>query len=407
MHSTRNPLDRLITALTNGVHWLQVSKCQNGLNAKSFSLFGRGGLSERELQRLVHCGIALMQQPPNDIREWMRNSAGAGLTESLVATLEATSAPNDAALPVHAFLNAVQDQKIEVQPGTRAIANLMQVCLAIHWDGDLLQDLFELYAGIGAQLSFKELRFPTTEAALMPLARACAARSNPKASPYGSDVPSWHITLAKVLIWSSRYMGVRNDKIIAAEVLADPEIKPLIPRLKALPPKRVAFCGYSLMMNVNWSTYAAWNHIASEALKSLNPHYEFGSFQTGGLQASYALKKHLPDVLAWRPTETWLIMNISNADDDAAFRTILSQLKSAGCKVCVPDTLRPFRDEGEMPLRRKAASEALGCNFYPFLETGRSHPDWRYWGCLDLIHMDTPGHVFYAKELLKIWAAEG
>jgi hypothetical protein len=54
--------------------------------------------------------------------------------------------------------------------------------------------------------------------------------------------------------WGEKNLHIRDAKVLADELLADPDVVPLIPEMKALPAEKVAIIGYSYTMDLHWSS---------------------------------------------------------------------------------------------------------------------------------------------------------
>ncbi|HYE05555.1 MAG TPA: hypothetical protein VEL07_08485 [Planctomycetota bacterium] len=290
-----------------------------------------------------------------------------------------------------------------------AIANLLQLNLLEREDGALLQDLFALYVALGLKVNLAQLGVAHDDAAIIAIAGECAAASD--AGPYpGNDAAYWRLSFTRVEMWGDKVSGRRDHRVLARELAREPGIAALLPALAALPERRVAFIGFSMMMSVNWSCHGAWNDIASEVVKAVNPRFASAGFQQGGIRGSAAIERLLPPALAWKPTEAFLLMAAHDQADEDAFVAMAERLTAHGCETWIVDDNRPWIDREDgmgQILRRRAAARRAGVGMLPFYDLGRTARDWASWECLDRIHMTTPGHVFYARALLRLWADRG
>lgn len=402
--TTATELD-VIHALINGVHWGQVLLHERVKPETRSPLFELNGVALETVQARAAAFDVLLKELAGN-RAWRKSELRADLRK-LVAELKAAPLPVDPSLPFHVAYNVIaQNLAPEKVPAALALANLYQLNMEEHRDGDGLQDLFQVYINAGFPVDLLQFGLPNSDEHLQLYSNRCAAACAP--APFKTDAFAWLVTFNRIEMWGEKNTGRRDKFVLARELLADPEILPLIPKLSELPHQRVAFIGYSMMMSVNWSTYAAWNDIASEALRCLNPRYEYAGFQMGGITASHALQALIPQALEYKPTDAYLLMRVETEPDAAAFETLIRVLQRIGTKVHVIDDVRPYvkpLPEHEHANRRRAA-ERTGADLVRFLELGLAHAEFRSWECLDRIHMRTPGHVFYARELLKRLARE-
>ncbi|MBA3846502.1 MAG: hypothetical protein H0X45_07650, partial [Planctomycetes bacterium] len=290
-----------------------------------------------------------------------------------------------------------------------AIANLLQLNLLEREDGALLNDLFALYIALGLKVNLGQLGLAHDDAAIVAIARECAESAD--AGPYpGNDVAYWRLSWTRIEMWGDKFSGRRDQHVLARELAREPEIAALTAKLAALPERRVAFIGFSMMMSVNWSTHGAWNDIASEVVKAVNPRFASAGFQQGGINAHAALDRLLPGALAWQPTQAFLLMAALDQRDEDAFVAMAQRLAATGCETWIVDDNRPWIDriDGMTQIeRRRTAARRAGARLLPFYDLGRTARDWPTWECLDTIHMTTAGHVFYARALLRLWADRG
>jgi len=207
--------------------------------------------------------------------------------------------------------------------------------------------------------------------------------------------------------------GVRNElrpgripgqtpATLGKAMLDDPEIKPLIPVFKALPPMRVVICAHSASISAHWSTSGSFFDIAAEAVKAVNPGFEYKGFHKGGMGAGAAVSEFLKDMIAYKPTDTYLLVVPRPI---TAQQKLIDDMKAAGSRVFVFDAVKPW---GAYPPQlteelRKLCQDR-GATFIELMARGWGAPGCPRWTTSDTIHMMTPGHIFYARELLKEWA---
>jgi hypothetical protein len=403
-------IGQLIDALLNGMHWSQVAMHEKGKRKGDASVFGRGNMSLEKVDELANTAETLLKLPSEKIVAWADGKTDdAGVAAKLAALKAAPFSPSPK-LPAYIVLAAMK-KKLgnRDELSGRAVANLLQLNLQENRDGDLLQDMFRIYVALGLKVNFVQLDLPHADADFIAWGKKFAEQS--ALAPYRTDAAYWHLSLCRIEMWGEKNTGRRDKYVMAKELLRDPEIEPLIPALKAMPAKRCAFVGFSMLMNLHWSSYGSWNDMACETVRLVNPKLEYAGFQTGGINATQALKTLLPGAMAYKPDETYLLMVVDTDEHEKNFETMLHELKKAGSKVFVLDENRPWLDR-VVPItfqdmyRRRCAAAKAGAEVLDFYALGRTAPDWPAWECLDTIHMNTPGHVFYAKQLLKRWAKQ-
>ena len=159
----------------------------------------------------------------------------------------------------------------------RAIASLLQTNLEVERDGDRLQELFAFYAGLGLPVYLGQLGLPGTDDVFLAIGRALEGKSC--ASPVGTSAAEWQIALRKNWNWGEKNLGIRDDKVLAAELLKEPDVAPLVPRMKAMPKQRIAVVGHSFTMQLHWSTPGAFVPVVTAMFARENPGVEFRQFQ--------------------------------------------------------------------------------------------------------------------------------
>jgi len=194
----------------------------------------------------------------------------------------------------------------------------------------------------------------------------------------------------------------QTPETLGRALLKDPEIKPLLPIFKAMPPTRFAICSHSASITAHWSTSGGFFDIAAEALKAVNPNVEYRGFHQGGMGAGAALYKFLKPMQEYKPTDTYLLVVPSPLSAEQA---LIDGMKSVGSRVFVFDAVKPWG--AFSPKTRNDVAKLCrdhGATFIELMPRGWGAPGSYKWTTSDTIHMVTEGHIFYAKELLKEWA---
>ena len=108
--------------------------------------------------------------------------------------------------------------------------------------------------------------------------------------------PSGRSPARKNWNWGEKNLGIRDDKVLARELLEEPDVKALVPRIQALPAQRIAVIGHSFTMQLHWSTPGAFVPVVTAIFARENPKVEFRQFQGGGLTSTRAVNRFYADV---------------------------------------------------------------------------------------------------------------
>ena len=123
----------------------------------------------------------------------------------------------------------------------RAVASLFQTNLEVERDGDRLQELFAFYAGLGLPVYLGQMGLPGSDEAFLAMGRELEGKAC--ASPFGTAAADWQIAGRKNWNWGEKNLGIRDEKVLAAELLKEPDVAALVPRMKAMPGQRIAVVG--------------------------------------------------------------------------------------------------------------------------------------------------------------------
>lgn len=405
-----NPL-RLIeitAALANAVHAGQLLLQIRTKAPGDPELFGLGNLAVPRVQELRQAGERLARLPVEQIVAWAHGRGGveAGM---LVARLSGQNLAGHPRLPLNAFRTWLESGGPgRDEASVRAVANLVQLCLEVSRDGDWLQDLIRVYTALGLKVCLSDFGIPADHPDLEKIGRELAPRAG--ACPFSARPLDWHMILHKLEMWAAKTSGRRDKFVLACELMQDPEIKPLLPKLQSLQPRRVGIIGHSMTMSMHWSTAGSWIETACELMRQINPGFAYQGFQQGGVDAVRAEAGLLPDALQWKPTDTYLLMVVGTPEHFIAYERMIRALQFAGSRVSCVDDVRPFLGD---PLIAAAVENIpgicrrTGARALAFNELGRCAPDWRNWQAMGGdIHSVTACHIYYAKEILKLWATE-
>jgi hypothetical protein len=395
-------LEALVEANIAGIHAFQIGLARKEGKGDP-GCWPRSTPSDEALTALVDHETALLKNDPAAVKAWALGKPTVFDPNTDLKPLLASGLSLSAeALPVNVFakyLASAARGRPLVQ--VRAIANLYETVLEVERDGDRLQELFAFYIGLGLPVYVGQLGLPGSDEDLLAVGRQLEGKSC--ASPVGLTAAEWQIAGRKIWNWGEKNQHIRDARVLAKELLAEPEVAPLIPRMRALPAQRVAVIGHSFTMDLHWSSPSAFVPIVTAMFAALNPKVEFRQFQAGGLTSSRAYKTFFADAVAWKPDVVLLVV-INRTDEDLAdFRKLGEGLKAAGAHVFVFDDVHDPDAADPAKLRKEAAlAKDAGMTVVEVSGVLAASPDRARFSCLDHIHMTEPYHRLMAKEWLKV-----
>ena len=398
-------LARVVEANIIATHAHQVLLARRSMKGDA-ACYDAGRLSDEELQSLVARQASLLKSDPREVKAWARGGAsGFDPAQDLEPILK-SGLVVPAGAPVNVLAEYLRMRSKKRAAELRSVASLYQTVLEIDRDGDLLQEQFKFYAALGLPVYAGQLGLPGDDAALLKAGRELAQRSC--ASPFATDAAAWQIAGRKVWNWGEKHLGVRDDKVLASELLRERDVRALVPRLRALPAQRVAVVGHSFTMHQHWSSPSSFVPVAVEIFRRVNPRVEFRQFERGGLTASRARQRFYKDVLDWKPDRV-LLVTLTRADEDyAALAEMAAGFKTAGAEVIVfddihdPESVKPGVAERAGRVAREAGAVVIEVG-----EALRSSPERGRFLSLDRVHMTEPYHRLMAKSWLKFLAGAG
>jgi photosystem II stability/assembly factor-like uncharacterized protein len=398
----RSRLEQLVEANIAGTHAFQVQLARK--SGKADPVCYGSTLSAADLDALEAHQKALLAVDPAIVKAWASGEPSAfdpsrDLDPLLGAGL--TLAP---ALPVNVFAEYLAAEAPgRARAHVRAIASLYQTNLEVERDGDRLQELFRFYIGLGLPVYVGQLRLPGRDADFLAVGKALEGRSCD--SPVGTSAPEWQIAGRKIWNWGEKNLHLRDERVLADELLMEPDVAALVPRIRALPKQRVAVIGHSFTMGLHWASPSAFVPIVTALLARENPGVEIRQFQGGGLTSTRAYDRFFADAIAWKPDVVLLVV-MNRTDADLEKLALLGRgLTAAGAKVYAfddvhdPDTADPARLRKEHEVER-----ANGIAIVEVAGILSSAPDRDRFLSLDGIHMTEPYHRLMAREWLKLLA---
>jgi len=406
-------LNRLTGALMEGIHLGQVLEQESRKIKGDAELFSPGKLTVEKGKELFAASEQLSSHP-DEVIAWVRKQkmekAAIDVGE-LVTALDGAPEPDWGKLPVGLLFRWLENRVgAKDRASAAAVANILQESLDIDKPGPQLRELIVLHYRLGLKVNFAQLGLPAQDSDFLAIGKELAPRT--AACPYKTSPDFYQQALRVMENIANKATGYRDKTVLGKEILRDPAMERLIPALKAMPAKRLAFLGHSLMFTGHWSTAASWCDIAGEAAKQVNPGVEYRDYQSGSITAGRAVKEHLAAMLEFKPTDTFLLMvPARGVADQQALEKIITELRKVGSRVCIVDDVRPGTpaktpDGKDVHAFEREACGKLGGTFLEFVKLSKDVPGSDKWIACDDIHMNTEGHVFYAKELLKFLASE-
>jgi len=393
-------LEALVQANIIAVHSYQILLARKQPNMDA-ACWAAKDFTDAELESLVAHQTSLLSSSA-EAKRWALGSPSRFDPNKDLRPLLAAKLSLSASLPVNVFADYLRQSTHGFRSQEiLAVANLYQTVLEVERDGDRLQELSSFYIALGLPVYVGQFGLPGTDADL--LAAGHTLEGHSCASPYGLNAEEWQIAGRKIWNWGEKNLHIRDAQVVADELLAEPDVQALEPKMKELPAQRIAVIGHSFTMDLHWASPSAFVPIVTAMFAKENPQVQFRQFQSGGLTSSRALKNFYRDALAWHPN-TVLLVVINRTDQDLAdLRTMGEGFKAAGVRVVAfddvhdPDSGDPERRKKEIDIERQAGMEVASVS--PILATS---PDRARFVCLDHIHMTEPYHRLMAKQWLKV-----
>jgi hypothetical protein len=356
-------------------------------------------LSKSELEALAKHQEALLGTDPAALKAWTDGKPSAFDPAADIEPILAAPLAMTEALPVNVFTRYLLENTKASRLEARSIANLYQTVLEVERDGALLQDLYRFYIALGLPVYVGQLGLPGSDADLIEVGEALAGETC--ASPFATDSAAWQIAGRKIWNWGEKNRHVRDSSVLAREILAEEDIKPLLPKIKALQPQKIAIIGHSFTIDLHWSSPSAFAPIVASVFEMENTTVVTRQWFGGGLTASRARRNFYDEALAWKPDKVLFVVALRSGEDDAALKEMVAGFREAGAEVYCFDTIR---DPSEGARRNTFGEERAKEFGLAVIEVGAvlaASPDRKRFVCLDGIHMTEPYHRLMAREWLK------
>ena len=348
-------LAQLVEANIIAVHAFQVLLAKT--SGKGQACFLAGELSDAALNALSEHQAKLLKSDLKQVKLWIngRESTFDPAVDLNPILASGLKIPDNA--PVNVFTNYLRQNTRASDVKIRAVASLYQTVLEVERDGDRLQEEFAFYIGLGLPVYTGQFNLPGTDADLLATGRKLEGKSCE--APVGTSAAEWQIAGRKVWNWGEKNLHIRDERVLAAELLKEPEVKRLESQLRALPPQRIAVVGHSFTMGLHWSSPSSFVPIVIDVFRRENPKVEFRQYAAGGLTASRAQKRFYKDVLAWKPDKVLLVVMTRTDEDYEALKQMGEGLNAAGIKTYMfdeihdPASVKP----GTVERARKSAAD--------------------------------------------------
>lgn len=388
--------------------------------AADAAIWSAGGLSDERLKVLVAHQKSLLKESPEAVRDWADGKPSTFDPAKDLAPLVAAPLPlsdlelRAGRLPINAYMAYLHEaSKDATELQIRSVASIFQMMLDVDRDATELQQLYHLYVTLGLPVHLGQLMpLQGTDQEFLAIGQELAPRM--PASPFSTNVETLQMMGRKNWNWGRRHTGERDKTVLAGELLREPEMVALLPRLQAMPAQKIAVIGHSFTMNVNWASPSAFVPIVSEVFQTVNPKVEIRQWEAGGLSAvrAYSREKFYEKALAWGPDRVLLVVSESGQANQDALRAMIDGFSQAGIEVMIFDRLRTSRPRptavtapGSAPLSTANPPSAPAAPFKAHvIEVGRllaQSPDEPSFVALDGAHMTEPWHRLMAREWIK------
>ena len=394
-------LAQLVEANIIAVHAFQVLLAKT--SGKGQACFSTGALSHAALNALSEHQARLLKADLKQVQLWVNGHESTFNPSVDLQPILSSGLKIPDRAPVNIFTRYLRQKTKASDVKIRALASLYQTVLEVERDGDRLQEEFAFYIGLGLPVYLGQFKLRGTDADLLTAGRELEGKSCE--APVGTSATEWQIAGRKIWNWGEKNLHIRDERVLAAELLKEPEVKRLQPQLRALPAQRIAVVGHSFTMGLHWSSPSSFVPIVIDVLRRENPKVEFKQYAAGGLTASRAQKRFYKDLLAWKPDKVMFVVMTRTDEDYEALKQMGQGLSAAGIKPYMFDEVHDPAavTPGTVERARKTATEA-GIEVIEVGSILANSPERSKFICLDGIHMTEPYHRLMAKEWLKYLA---
>lgn len=397
-------LAQLVEANVIAVHAYQILLAKK--SGKDYTAcYSPGKLSDAELEALNEHQARLLKSDPAAVKAWARGAKSSFDPAQDLLPILSSGLNAPAGAPVNVFTSYLRQNTKADAVRLRAVASLYQTVMEVERDGDRLQEEYAFYINLGLPVYVGQFHLPGSDEALLAVGRQLAPRTC--ASPFETGPAEWQIAGRKIWNWGEKNLHVRDEKVLARELLREPDVKALAPRLRALPAQKIAVVGHSFTMGLHWSSPSSFVPVVIDVFRRENPKVEFRQFAAGGLTATRARKRFYQGVLDWKPDKVLLVVMTRTDEDYDALKQLGEGFNAAGVKPYMFDEVHdPASAKAGTTERALSAARAGNITVIEVGDRLATAPDRANFVCLDGIHMKEPYHRLMAKEWLKFLAAE-
>src|SRR5882724_4195204 len=374
-------LAQLVEANVIAVHAYQVQLAKKSGKGDT-SCYSPGELTDAQLESLSEHQAKLLKSDLHAVKAWANGMKSAFDPAQDLQPILSSGLKVPPKAPVNIFTDylrlATKADSLKIRP----VANLYQTVLEVERDGDRLQEEYAFYIGLGLPVYVGQFNLPGTDEALLAVGRELEGRACE--SPVGTSAAEWQIAGRKIWNWGEKNLHIRDEKVLAAELLNEQDVKPLRSRLRVLPPQKIAVIGHSFTMGLHWSSPSSFVPIVIDVFRRENPGVEFKQFAGGGLTATRAQQRFYQSVLDWKPDKVMLVVMTRTDADYDALKQLGVGFAAAGIKTYMFDEIHDPESVNPDTVQRALAAARAGN--IEVIEDGRvlsSSPDWARFVCLD------------------------
>jgi hypothetical protein len=395
-------LAQLVEANVIAVHAYQVLLAKTSGKGDQ-SCFSSGDLTDAQLRALSEHQAELLKSDLNAVRAWVKGTESAFDPTQDLQPILASRLTIPSKAPVNVFTRYLRENTKASDVNIRGIANLYQTVLEVERDGDRLQEEQAFYIGLGLPVYVGQINLPGSDADFLAVGRQLEGQSCD--APVGTSAAEWQIAGRKIWNWGEKNLHIRDERVLATELLKEPAVKELLPGLRHQPAQKIAVVGHSFTMGLHWSSPSSFVPVVIDVFRRVNPRVEFKQFAAGGLTASRAQNRFYEDVLNWKPDKVMLVVMTRKDEDYQALKQMGEGFRAAGIRTYMFDEVHdPAAVTPGTVERARLSAEEAGIEVIEVGEILAKSPDRPKFICLDGIHMTEPYHRLMAKEWLKYLA---
>ncbi len=349
-------LEQLVEANIVAVHAYQIllARKQSNMDPACWPV---NDPKEPDLQALVAHQTSLLSSPAA-AKRWALGAPSTFDPAKDLQPLVAGGIILPANLPINMFTVYLRDEAPHHRnEEIRAVANLYQTVLEVERDGDRLQDLLTFYIALGLPVYVGQLGLPGSNDDFLATGRLLEGRAC--ASPVGLSATDWQIAGRKIWNWGEKNLHIRDAQVLADELLAEPDVRALEPRIKALPAQRIAMIGHSFTMDLHWASPSAFVPIVTAMFARENLERAVSSVSGRRINLIASSENFLSGCSRLAPGLVLLVL-INRTDQDLAdLRRMGRGFKSAGARVVMFDDVHdPDSTDSQ---KRKQEAEVARC----------------------------------------------